>query len=196
MGGFTLVELVVTVAIVALLVGLASYTLLQGRRRMTLERANLTVKGLLEQARALASVAGSRAGTSRLVYGAGCTDAVALNPGNPASWQLWVRFDGTDLEVPSQLVDAGNDTVVVSCQRFVVSASTNNLGQFSFPVSPGALAFTPTGRILLAGLPGPYAYFQIENPADEKRYGVRVLPSGVTCVSSVEAGPPWCDQAR
>ncbi len=188
-------ELVVTVAVIAILVSIAAYTLVRSRRRINLERANLQVKGLLEQARSLSAIAGSRVGTNRIVYGPGCTDEAAASPGDPTQWQLWVRFAGNTLQVPTRVQDAGNDTLVVSCTTFNVATATGNQGVFAVPTAAGDLAFSPSGRVVLRGIPGPYAYFQISDPTDAKRFGVRVLPSGVVCQSSVAAGPPWCDES-
>ena len=194
--GFTLIELVVTVSVIGILGSLAAYTMIRSRRRISLERANLTVRGLLERARALSAVAGSRVGTNRLVYGAGCTDETLLNPGDPTQWQLWVRYDGAgQLEVPLNVQASGNDTLTVNCETFDISLPTPTgvVGAFSFPLAPGDLAFSPAGRVILRNIPGPYAYFQVQNPVESKVFGVRVLPSGVICQSSVAAGPPWCD---
>ena len=193
--GFTLLELIVTVAIIAVLLALAVYTVVRGRERINLERANLQMKGLLDQARALSAIAGSRVGTNRIVYGNGCTNERALSGGNPSQWQLWVRVVGDRIEFPARLADPGNDTLVVSCLTYDVPNATNSLGQLAAPTMAGELAFAPSGRLILRGIPGPYAYFQIQDPNDAKRYGVRVLPSGVTCEASVAAGPPWCDVA-
>ena len=195
--GFTLVELVVTVGIVALLLAMASYSLIRGRQRIGVERASLEIKGRLERARSLAAIAGSRAGTNRLQYGATCTDQEALVPNDPSQWQLWVRVNGNAIEFPSRVLPApgGVDRLVVECETYDVAVATNGIARLSAPVAPGLLAFSPSGRAILQGIPGPYAYFQVEIVGDPKRYGVRVLPSGVTCQASVAAGPPWCDQS-
>ncbi len=191
--GFTLVELVVTVAIIAIFLGIATSTVLQGRRRLNLERASLTIKGLLEQARSVSAVAGSRAGTTRMEYGAGCTDERTLTPGDPSQWQLWVRINGDQIEVPARLT-LGNDTIVVSCETFDVAAATAGAGRLGLPAAAGSLAFAPSGRLILRGVPGPFAYLQVQSTSGPETYGIRVFPSGVACAASVAAGPPWCDE--
>lgn len=193
--GFTLVELLTTVAIVGVLLGIAAYSVVRGRRRINVERASLEIKGLLEQARALSAVAGSRVGTNRLIYGAGCTDERLASPGNPPQWQMWVRYNGgAELEVPRRLLDAGNDTIIVTCQTYNIDIETDGQAVFTQPGVAMSLAFTPSGRLMVRNVAGPFAYFQVSNPNDIKTFGVRVMPSGVVCEASRAVTPPWCDQ--
>ncbi|MEL7367796.1 MAG: prepilin-type N-terminal cleavage/methylation domain-containing protein [Myxococcota bacterium] len=190
--GFTLLEMLIVVAIIAVVISIVSLSLVRTDQRMTIEMANVRIKGLLEQARSLAAVAGSRVGTNRMSYGPTCTDETAASPGDFAQWQLWVRYNNGQLEVPSSVTIQG-DSLQVGCETYDIAAETNNLGQFTFPLGPVDVAFMPSGRAIIRGQPGPFAYFQVVNPADGLLYGTRVLPSGVVCTASVLAGPPWCD---
>ena len=190
--GFTLVELVVVVAIVAIFASIATLSIIRGRQRINLERTNLAVKGILEKARTLSAVAGSRLGTARLLYDGSCARASAVAGGNALQRQLWVSFNGDTIEAPNQLAPNA-DTLTVTCRTYDITVMSNNLAGISFPAAAGSLAFASSGRLILQGIPGPMAYFQVQAPTDStKTHGLRILPSGVLCDASLQA-PPVCN---
>ena len=192
--GFTLVELLITVGVIAILLSVTAYSLLRSQRRINVDRVSVRVRGLLEQARALAAIGGSRVGSNRIEYDASCTDESTASADDPTQWQLWVRFDGNVIEAPNRLEDTGDDTVRVVCETFNVEDASNEQVAIVAPVA-GDIAFTPSGRTLLRGFPGTHAFIQFEDPNAAKRFGIRVMRSGVMCDASIAAGPPWCDEA-
>lgn len=193
--GFTLLELVVVVGIAATLVGLAVYQFNASRERVTIERALADFQGRVMRAQALAGVAGSRlgpvaasAGASRFVYGPTCTD-------RPAEQQLWIRFNGATVELPSQLIyDEVADQLRVECETFDLNQITRGLGVFALPAPGFVFGFSPNGRTLTPAGPAAPIFVQVSNPADYKTYAFRVLPSGVMCPATTPGGP-LCDQA-
>ena len=189
--GFTLIELVVVVAIVAILGGVATYQVTRSRRRVTLERALYELQARIEQAQSLAAVAGSRLGTTRsgvdrIVYDGSCT--ADANP------QMWVRFNGNQVEVPARLAyDDATDIMTVFCEVFDIAVVTDTNGVFVAPAAPLTFGFAPSGRTFTALGPSAPIFVQVGSPADPKTYGLRILPSGVICPASTAAGP-MCDE--
>jgi prepilin-type N-terminal cleavage/methylation domain-containing protein len=201
--GFTLVELVVVVAIVGLLVGVAAYNITRSRQRVSLERATFDLAGRLQRAQALAAVAGSRLGPvrdplpgrgERFQYGAGCTAADLI----AGQRQIWIRFlAGNRVEVPGQLdYNPDTDTMTLQCEVFDLGLATTGLGAFVAPAAPVVFGFAPSGRLIYpAGgpVPPPPVFVQVADANDNKTFGFRVLASGIICPASV-AGGPLCDE--
>jgi prepilin-type N-terminal cleavage/methylation domain-containing protein len=184
-GGFTLLEVMIVVAVVAMLVALATFSVTRRQDRATVERTLVELQGRLERAQVLASVAGSRLGTARLAYGDGCTPA--------ADGQLWVRLDGAVVEVPSQLdFDPDTDTVTLRCEAFNIAVFSRASAAVAAPAAPTTFSFTPSGRMVNQTVPDNPVFLQLRAP-DQKTYGLRILPSGVFCRASL-AGGPLCDE--
>lgn len=192
--GFTLLELMVVVGIVALLLGIGAYTLGQARRRVSLERASFDLAGQIQRAQALAAVAGSRLGVvpgaQRFAYGATCTP-------DPEQ-QLWIRVQaGNRVELPTQLTyNNATDVITVDCVVFDIGALAN--GTLNSPLAGTVFAFTPSGHLIAqAGAVPVPVFFQVsDTEGDSKTHGFRVLNSGIICPSSnAGAGPPFCDEA-
>ncbi len=184
--GFTLVEMMIVVGIVAILTGVAVFNVTQSRRRVTVERALADLRGRIARAQSLAAVAGSRlgnvVGTPRFVYGAGCTAAPER--------QLWVRFNGGTVEIPSQLrYDDLTDELTVQCDTFDIAAETRGIGTLLAPPAGTVLGFSPNGRSLTIAGPAAPLYVQADTLGDTRKYGFRVLSSGVLC-SAMEPAVP------
>lgn len=190
--GFTLLELMVVVGIVALLLGVGAYTLGQARRRVSLERASFDLAGRIQRAQALAAVAGSRLGVlpgaQRFAYGATCTP-------DPEQ-QLWIRVQpGSRIEVPAQLVyDNATDVMTVDCEVFDLPVLAD--GTLASPAAGVVFGFTPAGHLVFPGVAPAPVFFQVsDNTGDSKTHGFRVLNSGIICPASVQVGA-LCDEAQ
>lgn len=190
--GFTLVELVVVVGIIAILLSVAGYQVTRSRRRVTLERAVVDLQGRLAEAQSLAAVAGSRLGphlnAPRLVYAGNCP--VAAGQAGPDHPQLWISFNGNTAEIPTQITyDPATDELTAQCETFDVAAVTQAAGAFNEPAAPVTFAFSPSGRLIGA----PSVYVEVGSATDNKTYGMRILPSGIMCPASTLGGP-LCDE--
>jgi prepilin-type N-terminal cleavage/methylation domain-containing protein len=183
--GFTLLELMVVVGVVATVVALATFTLQRSRERAGLERSTMDLRARVERVRALAAVAGSRLGTPRLQLDATCP------PGPDGDLtRLWVTLDpdaGT-VVFPAQLrADPGADRLDVTCtawQNFGLGYGRQNAGRFWAPDDPVQFTFSATGRLLTSD-GEPDLLVVIENERREfERSGIRILPSGVVCAAT------------
>lgn len=193
--GFTLLEVMVTVAILGIALGLAAQSFTQATHRARVKNAAEGLRGRLEFARSLAMAAGPRLGTPQF---RNCVNGLGPN-GN----DLEVTIDpGTNSYiVPVALQYAGGGPtggqfVDSICQAFSVadSAEGNGIGQVEVNggAAPVNLVFTGTGR-LDALTPGPIFVRVIDPTYTSRAPGLRILPSGVICKSTDPAGA-GCDE--
>lgn len=176
--GFTLVEIVVVVGIVGILGSVSVYAIQQSRENSSIERAAAMLRIRLERAQALSAVAGSRIGTNRLAYGAGC-------PQVGATQMLWVQVDpaGTAV-IPANLsYDGGTDLLTVQCETFNIANETRGFGAFSAPAALTRFTFTTDGRVVLENGGTGSVYVGVRHTTRPRQFGIRVLPSGVICPS-------------
>ncbi len=185
--GFTLIELVVVVGLLAIILGVGAYNLTRNRERASVQQSLQQLQGRIERVQSLAAVAGSRLGTARVDYDASCTNG-------GADTQLWVRFlTATTVELPSQIeYDAATDRLLVSCEVLDLAAESGGTATMLAPAPATVLAFSAAGRLINAAAPGNAVFVQLRAP-DQRTYGFRILTSGVFCKASLAAGPA-CDE--
>lgn len=193
--GFTLVEVVIVVAIIGVLAALAGANLTRVRERRTLDQQMSFIQSRIERAQALAAVAGSRLGTNRILYDPSCTPpggVVAPDGTNPLA-QLWVRVAPPNIQVPTNLVPAGPN-VTVFCRTFAINQDPEDglpiNATFVAPalVNAAQFAFTASGRLVFNGAPAAqHVYLQAAMTTGTPiPSGLRILPSGVMCRNSVD----------
>jgi prepilin-type N-terminal cleavage/methylation domain-containing protein len=193
--GFTLLEMMIVVGMIAVIAALAVYQIQKQRERVSIERGIAQMRSALEESRALATVAGSRAGTPRLVQDGSC-NWVGAN-------QMEVQIDGPSgvINYPSSVaVDPGDpERMIVSCDNWRVAdviygtgaGSPGTVPTFSSPAGVVNFAFSPSGRLVAA--PGPI-FVQLQG-VDSNPPGVRVLASGIMCQASDPSGAIPCDES-
>jgi prepilin-type N-terminal cleavage/methylation domain-containing protein len=215
--GFTLIEMMIAVAITAILVVLAVLSVQRTRNRLDAERATVELRGLIAQAQRLASVAGSRAGTHRLVAGPSCGNAVCVYgppaaPGCPAplkpnapvvSTQGHIPtiaiLNATQIEIPTglQAITVGPNAepaLQMDCETFDFTAETGGDVAITVPAAAETYTVAPNGRLFG---PNPTMHIQVTGTANPMRpYGFRVLSSGVICSSALPMPPALqlCDE--
>lgn len=195
--GFTIVELVVVMAIVAILGSVAVFSVIRSQNRIELDRSISDLRSEIEHVRALSRTAGSRMGTNRLQYDASCTAA--------AGQLLWINvISPTQVSIPTQLAyDDTTDLLTVTCTLWDFGGGTGAAGeaQILSPPAGRIFGFAANGRAAFpTGTPPVDLFFQLQHDdgAGAPHPGFRVLPAGLTCVSS-EPNPPVpgvdpCDQ--
>jgi prepilin-type N-terminal cleavage/methylation domain-containing protein len=183
--GFTLLEAMIVVAIIAIGAAIAIFSIQQSRESISLERANSEVRSVIEQARSLAALAGPRVGTPRLIAGGTCPNAggnqiqVSINPAA-----------GTVVYPSGQTTAAGTMTTACTTWTLAQNIQPGSLAAFQSPGALTTIDFSPTGRVTIAGGPGPTVPVRIASPDQPAINGFRVLPSGVLCPSSDPSPAP------
>lgn len=189
--GFTLIEVVVVVAIIGVVAGLAAWNLTQRQQTSTVEAQASDLQGAILRAQSLAAVAGSRIGDpARLV------SDPATCPGVPGGG-VWVVIAPPNYIAPIQVVyNAAADVMTVFCSVNDFSVLTNNRGVISV-VSTSPFGFTSSGRLTVPfGAPPPWVFVQTQVAAQPtSRFGFRILASGVTCTSANNTLAAPCDEA-
>lgn len=187
------------VAIITVLSAMAAIGLTRSRERTTMRQEVIRVRSAIERSRTLAVQAGSRLGTPRLVLDpATCRAAPSGDVNN-----LWVVVNpGTqEVWVPTTLQpNPATDITTAFCERLQLGQGQLGYdGVLNLGIGAGnTFAFSSSGRIIGDGAPPPGTGVHIiaTNPNDARRYGFRVLPSGIVCDSTniaPVAGVPPCD---
>jgi prepilin-type N-terminal cleavage/methylation domain-containing protein len=195
--GFTLLEVMIVVAIIGVVATVAVWSIERQRERVGMERGIAQMRGAIELSRALATVAGPRSGSGRLVADASC-NWVAAN-------QMEVQVDGPNgtINYPSSVaIGADPEQLVVSCDTWRVRDAIEGTGAglagvplFSSPAGVINFAFSPSGRLVTdAGLTTA-VFIQLQGSTNEVPPGVRVLASGIMCQSSDPTNAVPCDEA-
>ncbi len=180
--GFTLLEGMIVVGIIAVVAAMAVSSVQRTRGRLDAERAVVRLRGMIAKAQTLATVAGARLGTPAVTNGT-CT-------GTPGFIEIQV-LDATRVEVPVGMVPTtladGRTTLSAECEIFDLNVQTGGRAQITTP--PTTFQFTANGR--LAGVPpNTWVTLLAVGTADPSRpYGFSVLPSGVMCSASVLSPP-------
>jgi prepilin-type N-terminal cleavage/methylation domain-containing protein len=180
--GFTLLEMVVVVGIVAILLAVAIFAIARSKDTMTVERAAALLRTRVEKAQSIAAIAGSRLGTPRVTLDGSCV-ADANEPN-----QLWINVNGGQVTIPSRADVQGDGTIVVSCDPWDLDALTRGMALFDPGVGaneqPASFAFTADGRLIVprgAAQPANGLLFLLRKTDDNRKFGFRVLPSGLFC---------------
>jgi hypothetical protein len=184
----------IVVAILAIGLAVAIFSIQTSREGVSLERATAEIRAAIEQSRSLAMLAGARAGTPRLLPGANC----AWTMGN----QMEVNIDpgARTVTYPSKVqgVDAaGNMTVECEVWDLADVEQAGSGATFTSPAAATNFAFTSSGRLVGAAPgPPPSILVRITSPTQNSINGFRILPSGVLCQSSDPAPSPAtpCDE--
>lgn len=178
--GFTLLELIIVVAIVAILSSVAIFATVRRSEALTIEAASGFLQSRIERAQSLASVAGARAGTAQLLFEPSCHQE-ANDP------QLWIRLNPATgvVTYPARLAIAGGTgAVTVQCEDFDLQAKAKGLATFTAPTANLVFAFTADGRVIQPGGTNRSIFFQLVHTETARRAGWRVLASGVMCAST------------
>ena len=189
--GFTLVEVMIVIGIIAVLISLAFSTVERRRAAVGIDQAAKDLMARIVEARGLASIAGARIGTARLV------SACASNPGAPEI-RVWIDPAQNAYEVPKAVrMDNATDQMRVECQRYDLGPLTRGDGRLVAPAgAPMEFTFAATGRVQVVAAPNPQNLFvQVAHRTEPMRSGFRVLPSGVLCSAS-DPARFGCDEDR
>jgi prepilin-type N-terminal cleavage/methylation domain-containing protein len=204
--GFTLMELMVVVAIVAMVMMMTIPSFNRARDSGRVETAVKILRGKVEHVRVLASEVGPHIGDP---------NAAAACPPSPACWNysncavgpppgyLWVRIDNAgNYWVPNAItVNQTTGAVTVLCEQGninqIMSLTTQAPPQLNYlyPTATLDFSFAGTGRVVYnppTAAPTDL-FFQLQNQSDNRRYGFRVFPSGVFCNASIGTNPTQCD---
>lgn len=187
-------ELVVTMGLVGVLAGVAAFAVSQSRNQVQVARSTSNLRAEVERVRALSRTAGSRLGTARINYGAGCP----AGAGN----LLWTNLNpGTNtVTLPRALqYDPATDLLDVTCGTWNFGGTSGAQGEasFAFPANPVTFGFSANGRLAFPDGVAPVdLYVQLQHDAASfVSKGFRVLPSGVSCISATSNPiPNPCDE--
>jgi prepilin-type N-terminal cleavage/methylation domain-containing protein len=189
--GFTLIEVMIVVAIIGTLASLAVWNLTQRRQTSTVEAQASDLQAAILRAQSLAAVAGSRIGDpARLI------SDPATCPGVPGGG-IWVVIAPPNYIAPAQVAyNAAVDVMTVFCSVNNFSVLTNNVGVIS-AVTTSPFGFTSAGRLTVPfGAPPPSVFIQTQVAAQPtSRFGFRILASGVICTSANNNLAAPCDEA-
>ncbi|MBI4818525.1 MAG: type II secretion system protein [Deltaproteobacteria bacterium] len=207
--GFTLIEMMLVVAIIMVGVSLAFWTTVRQQEKAKVSDAARTVIHNLELARSLSKGIPSH----RLRGQAGCNlDFSNCGLGGvPQDCRPWIRINTNSgapaniIRIPERIVWNGT-MMQTACENFNVANPHNESAGIQARVIAPALAasfsiaFTPNGRLIydanndgnLDPLPANGIYFRVERTVGgtarlAESYGIRVLPSGVICRSDITA---------
>ncbi len=189
-GGFTLLELMIVVSIIAVAAGLASLDINRTKQRRTARQALLDLRAATERARTFAVQAGSRLGTPRVVAGVVPAGCGALEP-----MGIWVMRTGDNTYcVPEGLTSAADGTLTVDYALLRLGADEREYaGRVDLaPAGVEGFGFTSSGRLRSRPAGQAQVHLRMVSDTDSYATGFRVLASGVVC-DAAEGGGPLCD---
>lgn len=207
--GFTLIELVIVAALIAVIGSIVFATFDRRRENVTLDRAGRDFQARIGKVRALAESVGSRlgpqanAGPDRFIN---CGGGGTAPPG-PTN-ELMIGIDpvlGT-YTVPERVdIIGGTDDMQSTCTTYDIPSLTSANGTAAQIASAtGAtafeIAFTSMGRVnaVLTTAAVANLHFRVERSSVDA-FGFRVLPSGILCEDSrpsITGQVPACDEYR
>jgi prepilin-type N-terminal cleavage/methylation domain-containing protein len=212
--GFTLIEMVMVVAIIGVATALAFNNITREKERASVEDTVRDLRARIEHVRTLATQLGPRVGNpqpgdSWTYNGCGPAALVAGGPGlGPGG--LWVSLSGTSWFAPDSVTltagGAGTNTtgmtqISVTCVsgdlQQKAARTSPSVGNYTVIAAPPVLfGFTSSGRLMSAlGTPFPAPIQAIwRQQTDAHPYGFAILPSGILCTSDavVAAGNNPC----
>lgn len=116
LSGYTLIELMVSISILALLATATAPAIIHAKKGQELQQAALGLKSQILEAQSLALAPPTpQAGKSFQYYGVKICDGLGVQPG--FSYQIMAKVDDTDIELVNNSVANSFDTVVsgISC---------------------------------------------------------------------------------
>jgi prepilin-type N-terminal cleavage/methylation domain-containing protein len=208
--GFSLLELMIVVAIIALVAALVVPNFTAHTEGNRVEAAVKLLRSKVERARVLSGEVGPRIGEPNAAW-----TYVGCAPSLPNGY-LWSTIDTTGNYIIPYRVDVDRNpssptfgVVTVSCETGtltnLVQGNSPQLNQalptVAAPAANLAFAFSGTGRVCFDGLNGPCdpanypadASFILQNQRDQKRYGFRIFQSGMLCTASLPGSQTQCD---
>ena len=179
--GFTLLEMMIVVAIIAVVASIIFGTVTARKEVLNLEREARSLRSRISKTRARAAVAGSRLGTNRFV---GCN--------GPGDTEIAVAFAAGQYTFPTSLdYDAATDVMTAACDTHIfVNTAEGRIDMIGLN-NTGRIAFSSIGRVInpVAATP-QQLYFELQHNSGnnhQERRSFRLLPSGVIYSSSTPA---------
>lgn len=179
--GFTLIELMVVLVILAIGAGLTLSMLSRSRSRQETSRALIDVAAVIRHARSVARIAGARVGTSQITFDGACLGS------DPT---LNVRIDpgaGT-VTYPAQAQRTATG-INILCDTWRIPFTEAVPITMVAPTSVTDVSFTSVGRLV----GGPIAV-QFREPQTGLTRGILVMSSGLICESSFDVSVAQCNE--
>lgn len=175
--GFTLVELMIVIAILGLLTSLAASSFARSSSRASIHNAGMLLKSRIEHTRGLAVATGSRFASERLAADGSCKV-------NGTGLFIQVDLANGEYNVPTALVIEEDGSARVFCENFTLDRDSAKRARFHARTTRAVFSFTPSGRLVGADGRPTEVFLAVEDQAEPlENYGFRILSSGVICRS-------------
>lgn len=179
--GFTLLELLTVVSIIAVSAGLVSLNITRTKQRRTARQGVLDLRAATERARTLSLQAGSRLGTPLVAVGnapgaCGIADPTRI-------WIVNTQANSFCVPVAVRANPGGAPgAILVDYETLVLGAGEPEY-QATLQLVPGiaTFGFSASGRFTSQPAGSTTLFAGLNNNGDNYITGFRVLPSGVVC---------------